>query len=69
MKRTYIGTIGETKFTRPQVAKIKEAVGLIIDKDLGKKVYEMSDDTDFTFYQLENEEQRAKRLSDEAEEQ
>ena len=59
--RKYIGTIGETHFSRIEHYFIRQAIGQILPIDNGKKVYDVGN----TSYQVENNEQRDVRLKQE----
>lgn len=54
----YVGTIGETKFSKRQIYRIRQSIGIILPSDKGKQVYALNG-----IYQVENDSQRARRLS------
>jgi len=58
----YIGTIGVTPFSSIEDRRIRAAIGRILPCDDGKRVFEIKPG----IYQVENEQQRNRRLEEEA---
>lgn len=57
-KGHYVGTIGETKFNKQELCRIRQTIGIIFPSDKGKQVYALNG-----IYQVETDSQRDRRFS------
>lgn len=71
MSTTYKFTITEDMVKYPlaywkgkgtEYARLREAIGLVQTGDIGKRVYEVKGENGYTFFQVENNEQRDRRI-------